>query len=392
MYAVSDAFHAAIRRGPTVTAKAEFMLDGEVIGEVPILAGEVSEDSTALIRRRASLVLSAADGSLEVPGPTYDTSPLWPTGNEVRVWSGVVFEDGTTEWCPLGVYRISRPRMTRTTEDLGIAVDAYDRSRAIGRNRFTEVYGVAAGQDYATAIKALIQNRMSSSLALALNDSDFVFMVTDGSLGGSTFVTPQLTFVPGDDPWEKAVEMAKSFGAELFFNGLGQCVLRPEPNPAYTPSVFDYVAGPDATFTEIARDLDDEQAYNGVIATGSNTGNITIPRGEAWDTDPNSPTYYDPLRPQQSKYGPVPHFMNSQYIGTDAQATEAAKAQLQKVIGIMETVDLQAVAHPAHEGGDVISIKEEMTGLDNVYVLDQYRVGLGYTSNMSGTTRKRRSA
>lgn len=387
MYPVSAKFLKALRKNHTVTNRVEFLRGGEVVAETSVLGGTVSEDRTAQVRRRCSLSLSGADGAVPLPGVAdYLASPLWPIGNEVKVYSGIRFNDGTTEEVPMGVFRIARPRLSHADGELIVGVDGYDRSRAVSRNRFTSAYWIAGGTDYGAAIEALIRNRMPS-----LVDSDFLFMPTDGSDGGTPFTTPWIVFLPQDDPWEKALEMAKACGAELFFDGNGRCVMQPEPDPLFTPSVFDYVAGQTATFATLDRDLDDEEAYNGVIVTGANNDNASlIPRGAAWDTAPTSPTYYDPDYPSQSFYGAVPYFYTSEYITTNAQAVATAKAMLLSVIGIVETVDLGAVSNPAHVGGDVVKITDPRTGIDGNYLLDSLNITLGDAGGMSATTRKRR--
>lgn len=387
MYPVTDKFKAALRTNHTVTARADFYRQGTWVSTVPILSGQVQEDKSATVRRRATLAFSPASQELILPTQdNFTVSPLWPIGHEVHVWSGIRFDDGTLEEVPLGVFRLSKPQLVNSGSDFQIQVDAYDNSRTVSRNKFTDVYSIVAGTDFATAIKKLIQNRMPT-----LADSDFLFMKTDGTDGGSFYTTPTLIFVAEDDPWEKALEMAKSVGAELFFDGAGKCVLRAEPDPLYTPSVFDYVAGVEATFDSLTRTLDDETAYNGVQVVGQNNDNVTlVPRGVAWDVNPASPTYYDPARPGASLYGPVPTFVKSDYVTSDLQGKGMAEGMLLSVIGILESVEFTGIANPAHEGSDVIRAYDPKTGVDGNYLLDSLSLGLGETPGMSGTTRKRR--
>jgi hypothetical protein len=202
-----------------------------------------------------------------------------------------------------------------------------------------------------------------------------------------------MVFLPQDNPWEKLQEMAAGIGAELFFDGNGKPVLQQQPDPLFTPSSFDYVAGAEATVTELGRDLDDENAYNGVIVTGANNDNAAlIPRGVAWDRDPNSPTYYDPDYPSASNYGPVPEFVQIDAITTNAQAAWAAQMMLLKRIGIVETIDFAAVCNPAHTTSDVIKVTDSTVGVDGNYLLESITLGLGEQEGMTGTTRKRRAA
>ena len=381
MYSVSDRFLAAIRKSHTVVTEADVYQGGDLVTQgIPVISGSVTDDSQAIIRRRVSLALAADASVLDALTSVVPSGGgLWPLGNEIHVRSGIRFQDDTTELVPVGVFRISRPFIQENADGVTVSIDGFDRSRAVSRARFTEPYVVSAGTNYAEAIQALIQSRLATLDAT----NDFIFMTTEHT-------TPQLVFTSQDDPMQMAINMAGSIGAELFFDGNGRCVLRPEPNPAYDPSVFDYVEGEDATVTEIGRDLDDEQAYNGVIVVGENSELPEPVRAEAWDTNQNSPTYYDPDYPSASLYGPVPFFISSQYVTTTQQAQDAANANLARVLGIIEKAQFGAITNPAHQSGDIITVQRQRIGMEGVNILDSITFGLGENMAMSGSTRKRR--
>lgn len=381
MYPVSDAFLAALRKSHTAICRADLLQRGEVLATgLPVLSGDVSDDTGASVRRRAGLTLAPTTDVLSMlAAQPPSNGGLWPLGNELKLYGGIRFRDGSEELASMGVFRINRPRLEETADGITASVEGFDRGRSVSRNRFVNPYTVADGTNYSIAIMDLVKSRLPWLL-----DDDFEFMSTD-------YTTPLLVFSMDDDPWASAQEMAASFGAELLWNSDGKCVLRPEPDPLYTPPSFVYARGIDATVTEMGRDLDDEQAYNGVVVTSSSTS-LTAPlRAEAWDTDPASPTFYDPDNPGQSLYGAVPYFMSSQYIMTQAQADEAAAANLARVMGVIESINFNAVNNPAHEGGDVVLLQSDKIGVDAAYILDSVRIGLGEQFVMSGTTRKRRA-
>lgn len=382
MFSVSSRFLSALRYSHTAISRVDLVRQGEVlVSDVPVLAGEVQCDVGALIRRRATLNLAPVHDLLDLIGTTPPVGGgLWPIGNELRLYGGIRYVDGAEELAPMGVFRINRPKVDHSGDEVSLVVEGMDRGRAVSRAAFTVPYEIAEGTNYATAIKDLIKSRIPW-----LADDQYDFMVT-------SYVTPDLVFLPDDDPWVVAQQMAQSLGAELLFNGEGKCVLRPEPDPAFTPPSFVYAEGEDATLISTVRDLDDEQAHNGVIVVSENTDLATPLRSEVWDTDPASPTYYDPNNPQDSIYGAVPMFINSQYITTQAQCDAAAQAQMARMSGIIEKIDFTAINNPAHEEGDVISVQDLHLGVDNVYILETLRIGLGEAFVMSGTTRKRRAA
>lgn len=382
MYAVSERFLAALRSSHTVVSRVDLMRQGELIeADIPVLGGEVTDDSSATIRRRATITLAPAAEVLSLlPSSPPSEGGLWPLGNELLLRGGIRFDDGTEELASLGLFRISRPSLLTSQGSLSITLEGYDRGRSVSRARFVEPYEIASGVNYSEAIKDLIKSRVPW-----MTDADFDFMETD-------YTTPSLVFTMDDDPWAVAQKMASSFGAELFFDGDGKCVMRPEPDPLYTPSVFEYAEGEEATITSLGRSLDDEGAYNGVIVTGENTDLPEPVRAEAWDDNPQSPTFYDPDSPETSIYGAVPYFITSQYITTESQAQDAANANLARVMGVIEQIDFAAVNNPAHTSGDVIDVVRANVGVSGTYILDSVTIGLGHAFEMSGVTRRRRAS
>jgi hypothetical protein len=379
MYAASTAFLTEITKSHTPVAKAQLLQRGSLVADdLPIISGTITDDSTAAIRRRAQVELAAEAAVMalltkDVPSST----GLWPLGNELKIWAGVQYRDGTYEWIPQGVFRIAKPSLS-DNGTVSISLDMYDRSRSVSRAKFTKPYSIANGVNYITAMKALLVSRLPW-----LTDNDFLTMTT-------SYLTPALVFTDDDDPWECLMNMASSIGAEIFWDNEGKCVIRAESDPSYTPPVFTYVDGESMNALEINRDLDDEEAFNGVIITGENSDLPAPVRGEAWDTDTSSPTYYDPSNPSASLYGAVPYTESSQYVTTNAQCVASAQALLTRVRGIIEQVSFTAINNPAHQSGDVVTFTHTAVAVDNNYILDSFTLGLGATATMSGTCRKRR--
>lgn len=382
----SERFKQALRNSHVPISRANLRRGPELLYEdLPVLSGEVTDDGSAKVRRRCNLVLPGIEEILDlVPQTQPSNGGLWPLGNELELFSGIRYPSAPgvpadEELQPIGIFRISKPVLSDSGLDLSMSVEGFDRSRTISRAGFTEPYSVTAGANYAEAIATLVLSR-----APWMDSGDLSFMTTP-------YTTPSLVFLPSDDPWDMATKMAESIGAELFFDGAGMLVLQPQPDPLYTPSSFDYVEGEDATFTEITRDLDDQEAYNGVVIISENS-DLTAPlTAQVWDTDPSSPTYYDPASPGDSIYGPVPKIVSSQLITTQAQAEEAAGAEFARITGIIEKIEFNAINNPAHSSGDVIQVTRERVNVNSVYLLESLRIGVGATTSMSATTRRRRA-
>lgn len=382
MYPASDEFFASLRKSHTVFARAEVFRRNTQLADLPIISGSVTIDKTANFRRRVTLDIEAS--SVELPGPDFDNSPLWPVGYEIKVWSGQVFPLNyqRREEVPMGVFRISRPKISRTPEGISLSVEGFDRSRAVSHNRFTQYYIIEKGSNYGVVLKQLIQDR-----APFLDVDQFV------GFDQITNTCPALILTPEDDPWIKALEMARSCGFELMFNVDGNPEVKPNVDPASSAATFTYASGNEAMLSSIDRDLDDEESFNGVIVVGrSNDHTEKVPRGEAWDTDPTSPTYYDPNSPRQSLYGGKPKILTSDLVTDDEQALTMSRSELLLVSGVLENIQFSGICNPAHDASDIIKIEDNPSGVNNLYQLESVQIGLGYSGNMSGTTRKRRIA
>lgn len=348
--------HRMITRATLLTQTDSFELG-------TVTEGSVTLDATAATRGRCDLRI-VDDGSLGlIPADPEDL--FAPYGNEIQVERGVIYADGTEELVSLGIFRLDEVEVQDTGESLTIAVVGLDRSAVIIDARFEDPYEVAAGTAYTDAIAALLEAA----------DPDIVLNFAESEL-----VTPKLAAEEGSDRWEFAQSMATSMGMELFFDGDGECVLRPVPGGGLPVATI--AEGEDGVLVDVSRRWTRAGAFNRVKATGENTGEAAPARGVATDDNPLSPTYYF------GRFGRVPRFYSSPFIVTNAQAESAAEAILAKELGTARTVSFGTVVNPALEPGDVVRITRERIAIDEDHVLDQLTIPLAADGGqMSGATR-----
>lgn len=385
MRARSAKFDEAIINGAQIVSEAVLYRGTERLRTLPVLGGSWTEDQTASVRSSAQFTLGAENPEDVVPSNNpLDTSGLWPTGNEIQLRCGVKYRDGSKELLDIGRFRISKPKAAMSVDGgIQVTVDAYDRSRSMSRSKFVRPYGIFPGKDYATAIADLVQSRVPW-----IPRESYEFMRTDGYGGNPKYTSPGAIFVMEDDPVDKVMEMAASFGAEFFFNERGAPVLQPIPQLG-DQAVWAYRADETSLLTELSRELDDELAYNGLIVTGINSESVVVARAEKWDTDPLSPTYYDPAFPDRTIYGAVPSFMTSEFITSQAQAVAAAYGNFPRVTGVIEAIDFTSVPHFAHQAGDVIRAEVEKLGVEGHFILESFTCGITHADTLAATTRRR---
>lgn len=336
-----------------------------------------------------------------VPDDAFDA--VTPFGNELHIWRGIrvvneqlrtyatlngdfdnysalagVATYGTLtqatvkveqdELVPLGVFMITNVDMQQAQGGVTLNVTGQDRSLKISRNRWTQPYVVAKGTNVVTAITQLLQDRWDDIPTSFASSTDTVNRMVFG-------------LETDNDPWADAQRLANSCGLELYFDGSGTARL--EPTRIYDDATADetYVENSEAVVLDITRNLSVEQTYNGVIVTGESTSEDVIYRGEAWDEDPESPTYrYGP-------FGQVPKFLSLPAISSEGIANKTAQAELAKSKGAQEAIEWTQLTDPSIEAGDVIALKNTGTKVDRLLVIDRLQIPLRASQAMKATAR-----
>lgn len=372
MRARSREYDQAIRSGATLLAEAVVLVPGEEPRRLPVLGGSYTVDYHAAVLRRASFTIGAADPADFVPSTDWrdDRVGLWPIGNEVLLRCGAMTVNGP-ELFDCGLYRISAPTATRPVDGgVAVTVNLYDRARTVSRNRVTEPLSMARKD--LTVDQAIIQ--LLGLVAPWLGPDDFA------GIQPVPYVVPGIVIGLTDDPWKAAQDLATGVGCTLYFDGSGKPVMRPVRDIAD----IDFSYGPsDGVLLGGSRALDDASAYSGVIMVGDNSDLPGPLWAEAWDRNPDSPTYYDPDHPERSKYGRVPANLTSSTILNSEQAQLAADAALRSLGGVLETVAIEGLVNHAHEAEDILAVKLPDIGVDAVYVLDTITAPLTPDSSMA---------
>lgn len=368
MWPVSEEFLAAVRGSHRVVTRVEAYFDGEWVADLTPLDGSVSIDSRRAVRRTVSL--SFVDDGTLVPAPGGTSGILTPYGAEIRVSRGVAFDDGTEELAPLGVFVVTNVEVKDASDGRQITVQGSDRSIRVSRNRFTDAYSIAAGTAVETAIGDVLRDRWAD---------------VEVSLPAMGATTPRVTLPVGSDsdPWRDVVDLATNAGWDLAFDADGVVRARLIPDPVEDDPVTIYEDGAEAVILEISRGWSTDSTYNGVIASSEGSDVDSPVRAEAWDEDPNSPTYrYGP-------FGQVPMFYSSSLIRSSEQATTVAASQLRQQLGRAETISWGQVVNPAHDVLDVIRLARPAQDLDAVLLLDRLEVPLDPGGSMSAAARVR---
>jgi hypothetical protein len=362
---------AEIRRSHEVYSYIDVTSPTQETLRLPATGGEVSCDRTAEIRRACRATCIDPTGLLV---PASADSLLTPYGTVLRPYRGVRYTDGTTEVLPLGVFRLSKSNVDDSTGGSpDIKLEAYDLSRTVQRDKFSEPYVIPEGTNLIEAIKTI--------LARTFDDLNYDAISTT-----RTTTAPKLYDV-GDDPWKAVTDLATSLGCEIYFDVEGWLVIAPPVDIDALPSPdFTYIEGQGCIMTNLSRVFTDEPGYNGVVITGESPGDELPPvRAVAWDEEPTSATYH--LGP----YGEVPMFITDQTIKTTEDAQTTADQLLRNLLGFSSGLSISGIVNPSYEAGHVVQVERARSRVTGLYAVDAFNVPLRATDLQNLTLRAKRT-
>lgn len=358
MYPVSAGFLAAAVSGDhRIGASVDVTLDGAVVATLAFEDGSVGMDGRRDgPQRTLALTVTPVDwvwALLNTPGIEF----VVRRGLEVN---------GSMVMVPLGVFVLDCD--LEQQDEGAVSLNGADRSVRISRNRWRQPYTVPAGTDLGTAIGGILEDRWQS-VTLGF-----------GELGIVT--TAQLVCQPGSDsdPWKDARALAADHGFELYFDGTGTARLMPIVDPSAITPCMTYHGGELSVVLSKRRRSTISQVRNGVVASGEGSDVTQAVQAEAWDDDPQSPTFrYGPM-------GHVPGFYSSPLLTTAEMCEAAAATRLAKVKGRGEQLAWDMIVNPAHEPFDVIVFEGSR------YTLDEISIPLTASGSMGATAREVRVA
>jgi hypothetical protein len=367
MQVVSQNFMTEVSQSHKAIIVAEIWSGPTKVATIYPIDGSVSVDARRSIRRSCSFTLVDETGALN---PRNLASPISPySTNEIKLFRGVRYADGTSEVVPLGVFRISNVSISRGDSGVVLGISGEDRARVIQRKNWSNPYPITSGTNVATAIQNIVLNRYAG---------------VSTNVNSTVYTTPTAVLGVGNesDPFNDIIAIAEAVGHEAFFAADGTFRTSPIPrlnaaNPVATIS--------DTSSSSVLLSLEDsmgtDEIYNGVIASAENSNLATPLEARVWDDDSNSPTR------RTGPLGERAYRWASSWVRTQTQLNDVAAAIFENVRG--ESVSFTMVPNPALDVRDVIRITSADTSLNSVAVIDTIEIPLTPEGQMSVTARMR---
>lgn len=367
-FSVSDRFLRAVTAPYKFAKLVEIRRNGvTVLTDVAVKEGSIQVDRTSDVRRTCSLKVVGITPDL-VPSAR-NRSPFDPYGNEIVIWTGIEYPDGSKELLPQGVFGITSCELVDTVEGIALQITGSDRANRIGKAKLLKPWNTLLGTSALDAIEALAEDRYPGIQVVDLTSSEATF---------SMHVLEEQA-----DPWADGIEVfADAVGAEAFMDRYGRLVIQDVPDPANQPVAWRFVEGKNCVVTSLTRKYDDSTP-NAVVITNE-TPDAALIRAVVVDTDPESPTYYGPDEdnPVPGGYGPRPIWESNPLITSTSQATIVAEAKARLLFGGTEQVLVSIVPNGAIDEGDLIYVERERSGFRDVMVVQSFPVPVTYKGTM----------
>jgi Domain of unknown function (DUF5047) len=332
--------------------------------EIQIVDGQVSLDGTAQVRTTLDLTTNGRRDDGRRLWPRFASDLLAPYGNELYVERGVQYSDDTVEYVGLGYLRIEGPSQDNPP-DGPIRITGQDRMAAIVEGDLTDPVQFLAG----TTIGDVVEQLVTDIYPTAVIEWDDA---TDAE-------TLTRSVVADQDRYAFLDELVTAHGKIWYWDHRGVLVIKDLPDPGFP--VFDLVSGRGGTLVSMTRELTRGGVYNAVVATGEAGDNTPPVRAMAFDSNPDSPTYY------LGRFGKVPQFFTSPLLGSTGQAQAAAETLLRKQLGLPYTVRFGMVANSALEPFDPVLARYSDTAAAETHVLQTLTIPLTEGGQMQATTK-----
>ena len=402
-----------------VEARFTIYKAGRIIGQPyysHVSLGAFTIDRNAEFRRTGEITLEVNPGLPPPPlMPVDPYSLLAPFGTEIFIETGIAStvynpqlneqELSTTAWYPNGLFAISTSEVNDSGANCSITLQLYDRAWTIAQRTLKHPWGFphTTHGNFVDEIVTLLTTVWNEQINV--QPLQFNIVPTDATV-------PVASYNQGSDPWQAALDMAAAVGYELFFDGLGNVVGRPIPNPLTAPITYSftddatYIQGSAGTGStgllgsafstpiEASVKMTRDNIYNDIIVQGVGSGNGSTYNGnglqtttqpilaEAMDTNPLSPTYVG------GAMGDVPNFVQSSLVKSGQSAQDMANNDLQQNLSRAWTCTLGVAPNPIFDVNDVVIVNRPRIGMNNaLMVIDTVTHTFNYADIMYLTGR-----
>ncbi|MFI5861196.1 hypothetical protein [Streptomyces sp. NPDC051546] len=354
MRQVSAKWAPAIASSHRVLATVYALRTGSVDRIVPILAGQITYDASAVGQRRVTLTVPLIDDNGFDWDPAGDPlHPLAAYGQELMIFAGVVYSDNVSrEEVSQGSYLITG---TDVDEQAGtVTVQAADlMERWIACRVLNNPYdGFGPGWMFKEVLERLAYPDLVVNPGYRKITAIDSSAMTDRALRGNI----EIVQAGGQDRVPILQKLCEAWPAQMAIDDLGTLVFRPPVlKPATTPVARITAGAADSTLITRGVRQQRARAYNGVYVSGMDPKTGTRRAYGFAERSTGALAVSGP-------YGYVPRWFSSTLIYTDAQAKATAESMLARGLLYTRTEEVTCVPNPALELYDTVQVTSPRGG------------------------------
>jgi len=375
MWSISQAFKDAIRGEHQQAVKIEFLnsefevtsSDGTIDScfcfdtdkEVAdfVSDGNIDVDVDRLIRRTASLTILNPTGkftprrSIEIDtdadGKPDDKSLIGYVylNRYVRIYRGVHLPSKEHLYVPVGTFMIDVADIIVERNMTVVNLTMSDLAKWLSKSVFKSPRKYEDGTFYNAIIKDIVN-------AAGIKDSMIrrIDKLQDRDEEDKK-IKKVLKFERGESRGEKLKELCDKWDIDIYFDPEGMLVTEERKKDINKPSVWNFSSIPgegDGMLVSITRSLSDDNLYNHLIVVGTKDEKNPIVKKRE-NNNPKSKT-------STQRIGDRVKYVESERIGTNAEAEKVVERLWKRRLSYEETVSLTTICMPALEGNDIISV------------------------------------
>lgn len=295
--------------------------------DLPYSTGEVRATLASRVTRQLALTVTTEWF------PWADTDPLAPLGNQLRVWRGIRYGDGTRVDFPVFVGRISTVELA---DDRSVRITCFDPAKDVIDNEF---------EAPTNSSTATIAQQVTELISNAYPPAQF------GTF--DTINNPVPTISWDTDRGQALDDLATAGGAFWYCLSDGSFVLRKVPwaqDPADVTADITLSQGEGGTITHAAVSRTRDQLANSITGLAERTDGSAPLHATVRDLDPASATYWF------GKFGRINRTYQIQAAASYGQLQSAARVQLQRAKSRVINYAVSCVPDASIELGDAVEI------------------------------------
>lgn len=372
MWTFSSAFRAALlKEVQEVRSKIEILDTDfntiEVFGSGGpgrnFIDGIVDADISRGTRRTMTASLINEGGEFS---PTSQWGGLFYVNRIVRLYRGLVVggqpDAEEVEFIPIGTFMIDKTETIVERSMSSVVMSGSDLWKKFHKAQYTAPTSYPSGMLINDFVRQIAAESGVTKLALDPLSS---------RTANSDRLQVSIAFEKGDIKGDALKQVCDNYSIDIYFDPMGTLVTEDKRSPASRSPVWSYgYTDQGADLAYLIRSVtDDDRLYNHVHVSGTGNEEVVY-TAERMDTDPLSPTNIN-------RIGDRVYRMSSGVLASQESVDMAANSLFYSTRIIGQSVNMEAICHPAIEGNDVLTVIEpNYTDLATEFIVETFSIPL----------------